>query len=245
MRNNGVWYRTRTLSLVAAFFVVTFSSATALATASTSPNYQVVETEFNSGTLDACSGQYCARASIGDLVTSGSTTGSASFGNDVGKDPLLEVIVEPGVSSVGTLSSTETTAKTASIKIRNYLTGGYTVQLAGDPPKFGSHVLDGLTTPTAATPGTEQFGVNLAANTAPAAGANPVQIPAEQGVVGIAEADYATPNLFKYVSQDIIASSSADWGQTHYTLTMIVNVSNLTPAGHYSGDFAVIVMAAF
>lgn len=241
MQNNRVRSQIKRLSVVAAFLFAALIPSLAFANASTSPSYQVVETEFNAGTLEGCSGQYCARASIGDLMTSGATNGAATFSNTVGTDPLLEVIVEPGVSSVGTLAPDKTTSKTAMIKVRNYLSGGYVIQLKGEPPKFGTHVLDALSTPTAATPGTEQFGINLVANTTPSVGADPVQIPADQGQFGTVDSGYGTANLFKYVSEEVIARSTTDWGQTHYTLSMIVNVSNLTPAGHYSGDFAVIV----
>lgn len=174
-------------------------------------------------------------------MTSGTTTGTATFGEITSDEPLLEVIVEPGQSSVGTLSPDSVTTKTATVKVRNYLSGGYVMQLAGQPPKFGNHILSAPTLPTASAPGTEQFGINLVANTSPAIGANPLQSPADQLTFGYAEADYDNTNQFKYVSEDVVARGTTDWGQTNYTITMIVNVSNTTPAGHYTGDYAVIV----
>ena len=246
MLSRAMWKYWSRLPVIPAFVVTLLISTTTFAVASTSPNYQVVETEFNSGTLDACSGQYCARGSIGDLVASGAKSGgSAVFENITGTDPLLEVIVEPGETSVGTLATDKVTTKTATIKVRNYLSGGYTVQLVGTPPKFGDHTLSGLTSPTASTPGTEQFGVNLVANNSPVIGANPVRVPSDQPDLGIIDEDYDTPNFFKYVSEDVVARSTLDWGRVDYTLTMIVNVSNVTPAGHYSGQYSVIVMPAY
>lgn len=232
------------MSLLVTLFVMVASSVSVFATASSSTNYQVVETEFNAtGSEEQCSGQYCARASMGDLVTSG-TSGqgsTATFSALTEDEPLLEVIVEPGQSSVGTLSTDATTTKTAQVKVRNYLSGGYVMQLVGQPPGFGSHVLTGLASPTAPSPGTEQFGINLVANSGLNVGANPVQEPSGQLTFGSAEPDYSGADLFKYVSEDVVARGTNDWGQTNYTLTMIVNISAMTPPGHFSTDFAVIV----
>ncbi|HRK40523.1 MAG TPA: hypothetical protein PLN95_00375 [Candidatus Saccharibacteria bacterium] len=241
-QKRGVNYYSRVvLSLLALLFVIGISTP-ASATSSSSENFQVVETEFNSSD-EQCSGQYCARSSIGDLSISGTTgTGStATFDSLTENEPLLEVIVEAGQSSVGTLSPDQPTTKTAIVKIRSYLTGGYILQLAGDPPKFGTHSIDAMTTAAASNPGTEQFGINLVENNSPVAGADPVQVPADQQTFGIVDGDYDDVNQFRYVSEDVLASSTLDWGQTHYTITMLINVSNLTPAGHFSGDYGVIV----
>lgn len=246
MRDWKLWRYSRPL-LVAGLLVIG-TAGPVLANTSRSDNFQVSETQFGGGSsLNSCSGSYCTRASIGSM--SGNTSENTSiieFSPLQGTDPRLEVIVQEGESNLGELSTSRTATKTMIVKISNYLTdGGYIVQMIGDPPKFRDHSLATPTTPTASTPGTEQFAINLALNTTPAVGAAPVQVPDEGTVFGAVEDDYATPNLFKYVSEDVVASSVEESGRTDYTVSMIVNVSNTTPAGHYSGDYAIVVIPAY
>lgn len=230
-----------------ALVVVAFLSAGShivSAQSSDSENYRVTETQFNSGaTLEGCSGEYCTRSSLGDPASgrSQSSGSTASFGATTDGEPLLEVIVEPGQSDLGVLDTENTAAKTALVKIRNYLSEGYTLQIIGDPPKYDGYMLSTLSSPTAATPGTEQFGINIAANTSPNIGADPVQTPSDETSFGIVEDDYKTPNLFKYENGGVVAYSNSESGQTDYTISMIVNIANSTPAGNYDSDLSAIV----
>ncbi|MDB5180494.1 MAG: exported protein of unknown function [Candidatus Saccharibacteria bacterium] len=225
--------------------IVIGGASTAFAITSSSNNYQMTETQFGSS-QKSCSGQYCAQTSIGE-ATDGKTIASstAEFQDVIDNEPLLDVVIEAGASNLGVLSTETTATKTTSIKIRNYLTGGYTLQLIGDAPKFGDHTLRTPNEPTASTPGVEQFAVNAVANTAPVVGANPVQVPDNQQTYGLVNTDYHFSNLYKYLSQDVIAHSDMDSGHTDYTISMIVNISSLTPAGHYSGDFMAVVIPSF
>lgn len=246
MRSRIVWVYMR--PVIMAMLVVVAGSSAVFAEMSSSPNYQLYESGFNAGSMDEnCSGQYCARTSIGDLAVGNSvgSTSHASFGSVTPNEPMLEVIVDPGASSVGTLSTTQTATKTAVVKVRNYLSSGYVLQIAGDPPKYSNHTLATPTTPTASAQGTEQFAINAVANTSPSVGANPVQVPSSEFSFGSVNADYATANQFKYVSGDDVAHSSSQSGQTDYTISMIINISNTTPAGHYSGTFSAVVIPVY
>ena len=231
------------LTLVGALFIFGTAS-TAMAQTANSNNYQMTEMEFGGASGgESCSASYCAQVSLGDSGAANTAT-SAEFGPVMYDEPLLQVIVEPGESNLGDLSTETTATKTTKIKIRNYLSGGYIVQMIGDPPKIDSHTLSAPSVPTASTPGTEQFAINLAANTSPTVGAAPVQIPSEM-IFGAATANYNTPNLFKYTSGDTIAQSDEESGTTEYTVSMIVNISNSTPAGKYYGDFGAFVIPAY
>ncbi|MET0979952.1 MAG: hypothetical protein ABWX90_01700, partial [Candidatus Saccharimonadales bacterium] len=163
--------------------VVVFVSAgtgTMVAAVSSSSSYQVTETEFSAGSsAETCSGQYCSRTSIGDVSAGSSTSpgNAVKFGTVTSGQPLLEVIVEPGTSDLGTLTAEHTATKTMIVRIRNYLSNGYTLQIVGNAPKVGDHTLNTPSTPTASAPGTEQFAINAAANTTPNVGAGPVQVP--------------------------------------------------------------------
>lgn len=228
--------------------LISAGTGTVVSAVSTSSNYQVTETEFGAGsTQQNCSSQYCAKASIGDMNAGRSTSpgGSATFGSITDSEPLLEVIIDPGESNLGVLTTEETATKTMMVRVRNYLSGGYVLQIVGDPPKFDGHTLQAPTSPTASSPGTEQFAINAVANTTPTIGADPVQVPSNQTSFGVVDDDYHIPNLFKYVSGNVVARSLSESGRTDYTISMIVNVSNVTPAGHFAGDFAAVVIPVY
>ena len=215
---------------------------------SSSNSYQVTETEFGAGSsAQTCSGQYCSQTSIGDMTAgnANSATYATKFGTITNSEPLLEVIVEPGNSDLGVLTTEQTATKTTIVRIRNYLSGGYTLQIVGDPPKVGGHTLKTPSTPTASAPGTEQFGINAVANTTPSVGTNPEQVPSGQISFGSVDDNFNTPNMFMYTSGNRVAYSNTESGRTDYTISMIVNISNLTPAGHYSGDYAAVVIPVY
>jgi hypothetical protein len=247
MRNRKLWGYAKPLLLAVLIAVGGTNMAFAV---SSSNNYQVTETQFGpSSAQENCSTQYCARASIGDVTgggggtTSGGTT--ATFGAITSDEPLLEVIVDPGESNLGTLTTEQTATKTMIVRIRNYLSNGYTLQITGNPPKYKNHTLATPATPTAADPGTEQFAINVADNSTPNVGAVPEQVPSGDFSFGEADDDYDTPNLFKYVSGDVVARSTKSSGRTDYTISMIVNISNTTPAGHFAGDFSAVVIPVY
>lgn len=171
--------------------------------------------------------------------------GQANFAPMEGSEPRIEVIVEPGNSNLGNLTAEQTATKTTIVRVSNYLTGGYMLQIVGSPPKFGNHTLSTPGSPATSQAGVEQFGINVVANSSPSVGTNPVQVPGDSIAFGTATADYATPNRFKFTSGDVVARSQAESGRTDYTISMIINVSNTTPAGHYSGDFAAVLIPDF
>ena len=249
MRTRLSWRGVPAVLLLVAFAVGgTAHEVFATSAVSESPNYQMTESTFGSSSADeACSGEYCAKATIGDMAVGqgASANTAANFGTLTPDEPTLEVIVESGESNLGTLETNKTATKTMGIKVRSYLSNGYQLQIVGEPPKYGGHTLNAPAVPTASQPGTEQFGINLAANSTPNIGASPVQVPSAQISFGEAEPSYRTPNLFKFNSGDVVASSTKESGRTDYTVSMIINVSNKTPAGHFSGDFSAVVIPIF
>jgi len=234
--------------LAAALIVGGVGALPVSALTSSSTHYQVDQTQFGSAsTSNTCSSGYCAETSIGDPVAgqTGSSTKTASLGSVTGSEPRLEVVIEPGSSNLGVLTTTTTASKTTTIQVLNYLSHGYTLQIVGGAPTYGDHTLATPSTPTASAAGTEQFGINLALNTSPSVGAAPVQDPSSSTSFGVVNTSYNTPNLFMYSSGDVVAHSDSASGTTEYTVSMIVNISNDTPAGHYSGDFSAIVVPVY
>lgn len=249
MQKRRLWRYAKFVLLTVSIVSIVGGAGTAMAVTSSSTHYQVTETEFGTGssTLQSCSGQYCAQTSIGNVADGKSTSygTTATFGEIASDEPILEVIIESGESNLGVLTTESTATKTTTVKVRNVMTSGYALQIVGSAPKFNGHTLATPTTPTASLPGTEQFAINVAANTVPNVGAHPVQVPAGQVIFGVGSENYRTSNLFMFSSDDVIARSLTETGRTDYTISMIVNISNSTPAGHYSGDFSAIVMPVY
>lgn len=247
MRGKRFWRLIQqTLLLVA---IIASATGTVYATTSSSSNYRVSETQFGGGSSQqTCSTQYCAQVTLGNTSSNNRPVStSASFDpiSPDSNDPRLEMIVEPGVSSLGDLSTEHTATKTVIVRIRNYLNdGGYALQVIGDPPKFKNHSIATPATPSTSNPGTEQFGMNVVANTSPGIGANPVQVPS--GVTfGDASDNYKTANRFMYNSGDTLAQSVLKTGRTDYTISIIVNIAPDTPAGNYDSSFVAIAVPVY
>jgi hypothetical protein len=218
---------------------------------SSSGNYSISEVQIggNGNASHDCSSSYCAQESVGGTSVGSASSASyaAQFGADTTDVPLLEVIISGGNQNLGTLDPSTTATATFGVKVRSYLSAGYTIYATGAPPSQGEHSLKALDTacPCTSQPGAEQFGINLVANTTPNIGSAPVQVPSGTFSFGAVTADYDQSNLFKYHNGDAIAGSSASTGETDYTLSMILNISDATPGGHYTSDFSAVVVPAY
>jgi hypothetical protein len=228
---------------------ITFDALSVFAVNPSSENYQISEIDFGGGgtVLDSCSEEYCSKATIGNMEGGkvGNGTSSAMFGPVTPGEPLLEVVVDPGQSDLGVLSTEKTATKTMVVRVRNYLSNGYIMQIVGDPPKTKDHTLYTPTMPTASMKGNEQFAINLTTNTIPIVGAPIMQVPSSQTSFGEVTDNYKVTNLFKYTSGDVVARSYSESGRTDYTVSMIINVANSTPAGNYMGDFSAIITPVY
>lgn len=224
----------------------------ALAQQSSSTSYSVDEVFFGSGgALNACSSSYCSKQAAGELGVgaSSSTNYKTQGGFNTDRTPYLAFTVTGGSTDLGVLSVGSATTTTATFSVKSYLAGGYVVQTVSDPPANTpplSSTLQNLTTPTASSPGTEQFGINLVANTSPSTfGANPVQVPDSTFSFGAAATGYNTPNLYKYVKGDTVARSTKSSGETDYTISYLFNISNNTSAGTYTFHHVLVATSTF
>lgn len=226
-----------------------------LAQTSSSNSYQVEEAQFGSGgEVESCSaGQYCAQSSLGANAVGEQS--SANFGAQAGfltsNAPYLEFVISTSSVELGNLDSATTATGTANFYVRSYINGAYSVVTLSDTlTSEGGEQLDQLLTPAAATPGTEQFGINLVDNSSPNIGTNPVNVPDNTFADGEAAPGYDTVDQFKYVAGDTIARSAATPGnpangQTNYTISYIANISGVTPAGTYVMNHDIVVLATF
>jgi hypothetical protein len=239
---NGFW---GALSFITLVFICSLSVS---ADTTRSTHYTVNGAQFDSGaTAHSCSSTYCSQQSLGD--TGAGSASSQNYGLSFESDPkrtaLIEVETVSGLQNLGNLDVTSTSATESLLKIKDYSTAGYFVQLSGPPPGQGTHEIDPLTSPTSSHKGAEQFGINLVANTDPVIGSAPIQSSTNQANYGLPTDNYNTPNLFMYQNGDTIAENRAGNGETDYTISMIINVSNGTPIGHYQGIFSAIVIPLY
>ena len=231
------------LCLVLALVCAPFSYHTA--TALQSPSYRFDESAIGVGGMgEASSTNYKAVEDVGALAVGNSA--SSNFQIDAGTktthDPTLSFAINNGNVDFGNFTASGPTTTTATFTVSNYTSYGYVVQILGTPPKNGSHVIDPLTTTSASQAGTDQFGVNLVANTNPVVGANP-----DNGQFGFGSAapNYATPNMYRYVNGETIAKAEKSSGITNYTLSYLVNVESLTPGGKYTSNQTLIVTGTY
>jgi hypothetical protein len=103
-----------------------------------------------------------------------------------------------------------------------------------------------MSTQGSSSVGTEQFGINLRANTSPTTfGADPSQSPDSSFSYGYAAPGYDTPNQYKFAKNDVIAKSDKSSGQTDFTISYIYNISALSTAGQYVFNQDLVVVATF
>ncbi len=214
-----------------------------------SNNYSVEESYVGPGGLiDSSSSNYRVSDSIGDTAVG--TSESGTYRTDAGAPtpavPFLAFTVNTTAVNLGLLSSSATKTGTATFSVRNYVSKGYVVQIVGPAPTNAGRPLSALGANTASATGSEQFGINLAANSVATAqpsssfGAGPVQIPDSSFSFGTAANNYNTGNSFRYVSGETIAQSPKSSGQTDFTLSMIANITSTTPSGAYTSTLQLI-----
>lgn len=221
---------------------------------SSSSNYQVNEYQFGSGgELENSSTNYKAHTSVGSLGVgrSSSTNYDMEAGFITPNEPFLELFVNYAVVDMGVLDPSTTGTGSGTFWVRTYLSGAYVVQTMSQPPTSeGGAALDAKGTLGAPSPGTEEFGINLVANTSPNIGADPFNVPDNSFADGTIASGYNTSNQFKYGVGDIIAHAAATIGnqavgRTDYTISYIANVSSITPAGTYTMVHDIVVVATY
>lgn len=231
----------------------------AYAQSSSSPNYRVDQTIFGSGgNLDAQSANFRSRQTAGELTIgqTDSTNFRAFAGFNTTDEPYIEFVVTADTIDLGYLDDTATSTAEGLFYVRAWQAGGYVVRTESDPPfnpEGSGHNLSPMTTPGAATAGTEQFGINLVANSCPSPavsctnpfGADPQQSPDTSFAFGSAAANYDTANTYTYNKGDVIARSTESTSVTVYTISYIFNIDLETPAGQYTFDHTLVATGTY
>ena len=140
--------------------------------------------------------------------------------------------------NLGTGSTTSTNSGTSVFAASTNGNSGYTVTVNGTSLSNGSHTMDTLG--GASSIGTEQFGLNLVANTTPSVGA--ALSGAGTAAVG---PTYATANTFPYSTGSTVASVAVPTNANTFTVSYIANIGGITPPGAYSTYLNYIATANF
>lgn len=225
---------------ICAGLVGLFGSLLAIAYADSSlqsAHYHLDESVLGGGGLiQSNSDNFQSTESLSDTAigNSSSTNFQVEAGSKTTPDPTLSFGITNADADFTDFSPAAAATATSTFQVLNYTSYGYVVQILGDPPSNGNHVISAMTATDVSRPGMEQFGINLVHNTSPIAfGADPDH---GQFGVGSATADYGTANDFRYVEGETIASAPKSSGLTTYTISYIVNVTSITPGGSYTSN---------
>jgi hypothetical protein len=246
------------LVILCAAVLVTAGLPMALASAEApleSDHYKFEESDLGGGGLiSSSSSHYQSVLSAGDTAVGHSASGNyqTEAGSQTTKDPGLTVRIDDFSAGFGSFSPATPAHASAVFSVSNYTSYGYSVILMGDPPHFGGHTIAPMgidAGPEASQTGIDQFGINLVKNTGFCGSGCDVGADPDYGQFGAATAqptpNYNTPNKFRYVSGEAIASSPKSSGLIKYTISYIVNVGSLTPSGEYQSAQSIVVIGTF
>lgn len=144
-------------------------------------------------------------------------------------------------TDMGELTHTGTVTAQSQMAVGTNASAGFAITVVGEPPTAGINTIDTLDVPTESTPGRNQFGINLVANNSPQVGLDPEGIWAN----ALPSADYAQPNLYKFVNGDIVAYSPNVSLMKKFTVSYIVNASRNLRAGVYSTTLTFVASGRF
>ncbi len=243
--NKRLW-----VGVVAVCMILTPISAPRAYAQYRSSNFQVLENSMNAGgDTENSSANYKARSTLGETGVGRNSSANyfANSGFNTTDEDYLQFTVSNSTVSLGNLTTSSTGTGTATFSVRAYLSSGYVVKTMSNPPTNESGVsLAAMTSGGASSQGTEQFGINLKANTSPTTfGANRVHVPDDSFAWGEPATGYDTQNSYKYNAGDTIATASIGEGETDFTISYIANMSILTKAGTYTMIHDLVVIPTY
>lgn len=257
---NGVPYLTRTAAAITANLPVTYRLDTVTNPTTVNESFFVrISTYASIDTTGAPTDTGAVTASTAEqIVLTGIMPESIIFctGEEIsltGGIPDCSTATPGAIAFNQLFSPSDTATASSQMSASTNATGGYTITVAGPTLTSGSNTIPAMAAATTGVRGTGQFGMNLAANTV-ATSTVPVGLdinPISDGIdlKALASADYATPDTFKFLSGDTLATSaSGGAGPTNsqiYTASYIVNVAGSQIAGTYVTTLTYVCTATF
>lgn len=144
-------------------------------------------------------------------------------------------------TDMGDLSPNSTLTAQSQMAVGTNASSGFVITANGATPAAGTNVIDGLTVPTESRQGANQFGINLVANNLPIVGNDP------EGVWtnAVPAVGYGTPNRYKYVSGDEVASSPNVSLMRKFTVSYILNSNENLRPGVYTTTIIFVASGRF
>ena len=144
-------------------------------------------------------------------------------------------------SDMGQLDANETLTAQSQMAVGTNASAGFVIMATGAPMSAGTNVIASSSDPSLSQPGENQFGINLVANTEPVIGNDPEGDWAN----AVVSADYSQPNLYKFESGDIVASSPNVSLMKKFTVSYVLNSSPELRAGVYTTSINFIASGRF
>ncbi len=162
-------------------------------------------------------------------------------------DPLVTFTLGSNLCDLGHFSATETKYCTHTFSVATNAPSGYTVNyVPGTTLTSSPFTIDAMPSQAASVTGTEQFGFNLAANTAAGSHTAGNFGAAPSGGSGAALSGYQTANLFKFATAGgSIAQSAGPSLTTSFTVSFIANITIASEAGAYSTPVTYTIVANY
>jgi hypothetical protein len=206
-------------------FTITNDVIGSFGNSSSSANYELGDTGGEVGTGYGSATNY-------DL-------GAGFWQSDGFDQPFLTFTINNNSVDLGTLTSSATGSGTATFEVTTNAANGYVVEYFGTTLANGGETIDAMSSVATASPGTEQFGFNLRANTTPSGGADP------SGGSGLVSSDYNTVDSYKFSSGDTIAYCSTESDTTTFTMSFIGNIAGNTAEGNYVTNLTLLATGKF
>ena len=212
-----------------------------------STNYKINADSINIGGGQSSSANYKMEGTIGEAATGDSASGS--YGIEAGYQamwdypPYLSFSLDGNYVDFGVLDSYLPSFDTTGFTVSTNADNGYAVTVAGNTLTHSnaSDTISAMGTAALSSIGTEQFGINLVANTSPSVGADPDPFDTS----GEAATGYDTANYFKFVSGDTIASASSFTYPTTFTISYLGNANITTEGGWYTTVLTLIATGRY
>jgi hypothetical protein len=148
-------------------------------------------------------------------------------------DPYLEFDVTDSTVALGTLSTTAVQTDTAAMTAETNTTSGYSITVSGATLTNGAYTITKIGgTHAASNPGTEQFGMRIAASGGSGAAVDPYDDASEYAYDGDSAADEC-------------AQSSGASALTTFTMTYMANIATTTEPGSYTTTHTYICTGTF
>lgn len=148
---------------------------------------------------------------------------------------------ENNYTDMGELNAKSTLLAQSQMAAGTNASGGFAITANGTPMSAGTNVIDSPATPTESKQGTNQFGLNLVANSEPSVGNDPEGTWAN----AVPSVDYSVPNMYKYVPGDVVAFSPNVSLMKKFTVSYILNSRPDLRAGVYTTTITYIASGRF